>query len=77
VQATRASARLLGLVDALFDLPVITIAGAARQMGVTHRAASQNVRKLVRLRILKEVSGRMRNRIYAAPEIAAAVERPL
>lgn len=77
VQATRAPARLLGLVDALFDLPVITIAGAARQMSVTHRAASQSVRKLVRLGILKEVSGRLRNRIYAAPEIVAAIERPL
>ncbi|MBN1917742.1 MAG: Fic family protein [Verrucomicrobia bacterium] len=77
VQTTRAPARLLGLVDALFDLPVITIGGAARQMGVTHRAATQNVRKLVRLGILREVSGRLRNRIYAAPEIVAAIERPL
>jgi Fic family protein len=74
VQKARASALLLKLVDGLFDHPAITVNGAAKQLGVTHRAASQNIVKLVEAGILAEATGRARNRIFVAGEIVRAVE---
>jgi hypothetical protein len=44
------------LVDALFDVPVMTIPRAGDLLGVTHRAATQHVERLVALGILKEIT---------------------
>jgi len=48
VSSARASALLLKLVDGLFHHPAIPVPGAASQLKVTQRAASQNIGKLVR-----------------------------
>lgn len=73
-QAVRSSALLLGLIDRLFDTPAITIAGITRQFGITPRAAQMNVDKLIAAGILKEATGRQRNRIFIAPEIISITE---
>jgi hypothetical protein len=74
LQTTRAPALLLRLVDELFSLVAITIPKAARLLGVTFRSAQQNIEKLVKAQILREVTGKERHRIYIAPEIVAALE---
>jgi Fic family protein len=73
-QSVRSSALLLGLIDKLFDSPAITIAGITRQFGITPRAAQMNVDKLIEAGILKEATGRQRNRIFVAPEIIFITE---
>lgn len=65
----RSSALLLRLVDDLFEYPVLTISRAAKVLGVTQRAASLNIQKLVDAGILTEVTGRARNRLFAAQAI--------
>lgn len=74
LQKARSSALLLRLVDDLFSSPALTIPGAARRLGVTHRSASLNVEKLVRAGILREATGRRRNRIFFAPDIVRIAE---
>lgn len=69
LQVTRASALLIKLVDHLFERPAIRISMAQEHLGVTFRAAAQNVQKLVDARILHEATGRDRNRIFVASEI--------
>lgn len=69
LQVTRASALLLKLVDHLFAQPAIRIAMAEEILGVTFRAASLNVGKLVDAGILREITGRERNRVFVAQEI--------
>jgi Fic family protein len=69
LQVTRASALLLKLVDHLFAQPAIRIAMAQEVLGVTFRAASLNVGKLVDAGILQEITGRERNRVFVAHEI--------
>src|SRR2546427_12247164 len=64
LQRARSSALLLKLVDGLFHHPAITVPGAARELKVTQRAASQNIGKLVLAGILAEATGRARNRIF-------------
>jgi len=63
-------------VDALFDVPVVTIPRAKELLGVTHRAATQHVERLVTLGMLKEIDLGRRPRRFIAPGIMAAVEGP-
>ena len=71
LQVTRSSALLLKLVDHLFESPAIRITMAQEHLGVTFRAASLNVQKLVDAGILHEVTGRARDRVFVAREILA------
>lgn len=69
LQAARASALLLQLVDNLFQLPVTTNALAVEQLSVTPRSAQLNIEKLVEAGVLRETTGNRRNRVYVADEI--------
>jgi len=74
LQAARSSALLLHLVDELFSYPAITISMAAKRLQVTPRAAQLNVDRLIDQDILKEATGRKRNRVFIAPGIMSVIE---
>jgi Fic family protein len=74
LHAPRATGLLHKLVDVLFSSPALTISQAAQILGVTYRSAQQNVERLVALGILREVTGRKRNRVFICDEIIRAVE---
>lgn len=72
VQKTSQSSAMLRLVDLLFASPFVTLNGIAKSLGVTHRAATVNVEKLVALGILLESDTRKKRlRVFHAPEILA------
>jgi Fic family protein len=75
VSTARASAMLPLLVDQLFVVPAITINMATAVLGVTPRAAGQNLDRLVAVGILQEVlgSGRTR-RLFIATEVLDVIE---
>jgi Fic family protein len=75
LQGARASSVLLALVDGLFDSPVVTNATVARNFSITPRSAQLNIEKLVASKILREATGKRRNRIYIATEILSAIEQ--
>lgn len=77
LQAARASSLPLQLVDRLFMSPYLTIPQARDELGVTYRAASSNVMKLVEAGILRELTGRERNRVYVAEAILDLLQRRL
>ncbi len=77
LESARASALPLRLVDGLFDSPVLTIMAAQRELGVTHRAASLNMDKLVQAGVVRPVPGRVRNQLFIAGEILDLLERDL
>jgi len=54
------------LIDGLFASPALTIAQAQELLGVTHRAASQNIDRLVQVGILEEVETPRRTRLFLA-----------
>ncbi len=72
-QQEQRSATILNVVDSLFEHPACTIKKAAAIAGVTIRAATRAIESLVADGVLEEVTGQQRNRIYAAPEIIAAM----
>lgn len=76
-QQARSSSLLLGLIDFLFESPILTVKQVADRLDVTFRGAQQNIDKLVAADILRETTGRARNRVFVAREILKAVDRPL
>ena len=74
IQTERAAERLIGTLDLLFERPIVTVRQVEAALGVSYRSASRYVEKLVRLGILREITGRSRNRIFKADEILSAIE---
>lgn len=64
------------LITLLFEQPLISIADVRNHLGVTSRAANQLVQRLVNQDILIEITGRQRNRRFAAREILDIVSPP-
>jgi cell filamentation protein, protein adenylyltransferase len=73
VATAKSSALPARLVDALFDVPMLTLPRAQEILGVTHRTATLNVEKLVRLGYLREIDDARRRRLFIAPEIMRVV----
>jgi Fic family protein len=76
IQSVKASSRALELVDYIFSSPAVTTARASRHLGVTHLSAQKNIEKLVNHNILREATGRRRNRVYIAQGIVDILDSP-
>jgi Fic family protein len=70
------SGNLARLVELVFVRPVISIANVEEWLGVTQPAASRLVQQMVDRGILEEVTGRQRNRRFAALEILELLDAP-
>lgn len=53
------------------------MAQVARELEVGFPAAQRYIDQLTKARVLKEITGKARNRIYRAGEILSAIEDPL
>jgi Fic family protein len=73
--ATR-SGNLARLVELVFVRPVISIANVEEWLGVTYSAASRLVAQMIDAGILFEVTGRRRDRRFAAREILEIISPP-
>lgn len=69
LQTARSSALLPRLVDSLFEGPAVTTATVRRHLKITQRAAMMNIRRLEDARVLREVTGKQRYRVWVAPDI--------
>ncbi len=74
-QRTRASARLLQVIDWLFAQPVFTIPQLRDTLGVNYPTAQRYVTQLEKAGIVQEITGQSRNRVYRAEEIVVTIER--
>jgi Fic family protein len=72
--SARSSSLIPQLVDELFKTPGITIGWAASVLGVTHRAATLNVTKLVDAGVLTEIPSTGRTRVFLAQEILRTIK---
>ena len=63
------SAVVLPLIDRLFQSPVVSPSDAADVTGRSKVAARKYLAQLSEMRILREITGYKRNRLYIAPEI--------
>ncbi len=72
----RAAKRLMQAVDVLFERPLLNIRQLEATLDVPYRTAQRYIEKLEMLSILREVTGRGRNRLYRADDIFSALEDP-
>ncbi len=76
LQSARASARLLQAVDLLFERPVIRTRQIEAALGVNFSTAQRYMDRLQAAGIVREVTGKARNRIYCADEILNVLDKP-
>ncbi len=62
------------IVDELFGSPFITVQRACQIAKVTRAAAQTTIEKLVDAGLLREITGKKRNRIYCADEIMSVLD---
>ncbi len=74
LQQERVVGLALALADALFANPVIVPNDVVDRFHVSHQAAMQALRRLEQLGLVREASGRQRNRVYLAEGIVRIVE---
>ena len=74
IQARRAPARLLRVVDLLFAQPVITTRQVETALETNFLGAQRLIDQLVQAGMLREITGGRRNRVYRADEILAILE---
>jgi len=73
LQQARVSGLILGIMDKLFEKPITSAVDVVSQFNVTHRAAMQALQRLEKINILREISGRQRNRLFLALDIIQSV----
>jgi len=69
LQKESISTSVFQLLDMLFLNPFVSLPGISEYLKVTWPTARASVERLVKFGILKEVSGRKRNRVYCAEEL--------
>ncbi len=74
LHSKRAASRLLQTLDVLFERPILNIRQLESALGVPYRTAQRYVEQLLEIGILREVTGRERNRVYRADEIVKVLE---
>jgi Fic family protein len=77
LQREGARANMLAAVDHLLARPVTNIRDLAQVLGVTFEAARRLVNSLEEEGVLEEITGRRRNRVYAAPEVMRLLQGTL
>ena len=63
-KTSRESSKIVMLHDRLFDRPIVSIGDITKMMDTTFPTANTMCMKLVRLNILKEITGRPRSRMF-------------
>jgi len=76
IRKARVSALLAEVVDSLFGEPAITIKAMAAQLKVSHQSAQRAIETLEKLKIVTEVTGQQRHRVYLAEDIVGPFTRP-
>ena len=74
VQRARSSSLLIKLIDGLFERPAITTGRVGELLSVTPTSAQKALDRLIGAKILEEVTGQKRNRVYLAREIVRVIE---
>ena len=74
--ASPRSGNLRDLIEFLFEQPIVAATDVSDRLGVTTRGANQLILRLVDRGLLVEITGRQRNRRFAAREIIAIVSPP-
>jgi Fic family protein len=74
LQEKHATSLMFSAVDLFFEQPYFSPNFLRNRLKITHQAAMKTLNRLESLNIIRELSGRSRNRLYCALEIMRIVE---
>jgi Fic family protein len=74
LQQQRVAGLALSIADLLFANPVVAPNDVVERFRVSHQAAMQALRRLEEMGLVREASGKQRNRVYLAEEVVRIVE---
>jgi Fic family protein len=77
LQPLRAAGRLMQTLDVLFTRPIISVRQVQVALQIPYLTAQRYVGKFVEMGLLREITGKERNRLYCADEILRAIDAPL
>ena len=69
LQDENVPSRLLNVIDGLFQNPIVSANDLREKFGVSHPTAMTMIRRLVKMGVLVEMTGRERNQRYVAQKI--------
>jgi Fic family protein len=76
LQSASTAARLLQVVDLLFERPVLQTRQVETALGINFSTAQRYLDRLLQEGILNEITGRARNRLYRADAILKILDQP-
>jgi Fic family protein len=76
VRKARASALLGQLIEELFNFPMVNVAKVSELLKVHPSTAQKHIARLLSAGILRETTGRKRDRLFVAEGILEAIEEP-
>jgi len=75
IRVGRRQERLEQVLDLIFQRPILNVRQAEAALGIPYMTAERCIERLVEAGILREITGKARNRIYRADEILAVIQR--
>lgn len=76
LQTARSTALMLRIIDFMFSMPIFSVGKLAKELDITVRTAQLNIDKLRTAGILKEITGKQRNRLFQVTDILTIVDTP-
>ena len=75
VRVGRRQERLEEVLDLVFRRPILNIRQVETDLSMPYMTAERHIEKLAKVGILREITGRTRNRIFRADEILSIIEK--
>ena len=75
IRVGRRQERLKQVLDLVFQRPILNVRQAEAALGIPYMTAERCIKRLVKAGILREVTGKARNRIFQADDILAVIEK--
>jgi Fic family protein len=75
LRVSRRQERLEQVLDLVFQRPILNIRQAETALGIPYMTAERCIERLTQIGILREITGKARNRIFQADEILAVIQK--
>jgi Fic family protein len=75
IRVGRRQERLEQVLDLIFQRPILNVRQVEAALGIPYMTAGRCIERLEKTGILREITGKARNRIFRADEILAVIEK--
>ncbi len=69
LQQNHATGSMIAITNSLYESPFLSAKNVSQQLDVTHQTAMKVLRRLEKVGIIEEITGKKRNLLFIAPDI--------